>query len=55
MFLLLVRPSEVGCLVDIAGESEARVKDVSTMVTIVVGKDCVEVLVLSSTIIGQKS
>jgi len=54
MFILLARPFKIGDVVDVAGESEVVVKDVSTMFTIVERKDGVEVLVPSSMIIGQK-
>nr|WP_245526486.1 mechanosensitive ion channel domain-containing protein [Desulfurococcus mucosus] len=54
MFILLVRPFKIGDIVDVAGESEVVVKDISTMFTIVERKDGVEVLVPSSMIIGQK-
>jgi len=54
MFLLLARPFKIGDLVDIAGESEVRVKDISTMFTLVERKDKVEVLIPSSMIIGTK-
>jgi len=54
MFLLLARPFKIGDLVDMAGESEVRVKDISTMYTLVERKDKVEVLIPSSMIIGGK-
>jgi len=54
MFILLARPFKIGDIVDVAGESEVVVKDISTMFTIVERKDGVEVLVPSSMIIGQK-
>jgi len=54
MFLLLARPFKVGDLVDIAGESEVRVKDISTMFTQVTRKDGVEVLIPSGMIVGAK-
>ena len=54
MFLLLARPFKIGDLVDMAGESEVRVKDISTMFTLVERKDKVEVLIPSSMIIGTK-
>jgi small-conductance mechanosensitive channel len=54
MFLLLARPFKIGDLVDMAGESEVRVKDISTMYTLVERKDKVEVLIPSSMIIGTK-
>jgi len=54
MFILLVRPFKIGDVVDVAGESEVVVKDISTMFTIVERKDGIEVLVPSSMIIGQK-
>jgi len=41
-------------LVDIAGESEVRVKDISTMFTIVQRKDGTEVLIPSNMIVGAK-
>jgi len=55
MFLLLTRPFKIGDLVDVAGESEVRVKDISVMFTTVERKDHVEVLIPSSMIVGQKS
>jgi small-conductance mechanosensitive channel len=54
MFLLLARPFKIGDLVDIAGESEVRVKDISTMFTQVTRKDGVEVLIPSGMIVGSK-
>lgn len=54
LFILLARPFKVGDLVDVAGESEVRVRDISTLFTIVQRKDGFEVLVPSSMIIGQK-
>jgi small-conductance mechanosensitive channel len=54
MFLLLARPFKIGDLVDIAGESEVRVKDISTMFTHVTRKDGVEVLIPSGMIVGAK-
>ncbi|MEM3912636.1 MAG: mechanosensitive ion channel family protein [Desulfurococcaceae archaeon] len=54
LFILLARPFKIGDLVDIAGESEVRVKDISTLFTIVQRKDGLEVLVPSTMIIGQK-
>jgi Small-conductance mechanosensitive channel len=54
LFLLLARPFKIGDLVDVAGESEVRVKDISTLFTIVQRKDGFEVLVPSTMIIGQK-
>jgi small conductance mechanosensitive channel len=54
MFLLLARPFKIGDLVDMAGESEVRVKEISTMYTLVERKDKVEVLIPSSMIIGGK-
>jgi len=54
MFLLLARPFKIGDLVDMAGESEVRVKDISTMFTLVERKDKFEVLIPSTMIIGGK-
>jgi len=54
MFLLLARPFKIGDVVDIAGESDVVVKDMTTMFTIVERKDGVEVLIPNSMIIGQK-
>jgi len=54
MFLLLSRPFKIGDVVDIAGESEVTVKEISTMFTIVERKDGMEVLIPNSMIIGQK-
>jgi len=54
LFILLARPFKIGDLVDVAGESEVRVRDISTLFTIVQRKDGFEVLVPSSMIIGQK-
>lgn len=54
MFLLLARPFKINDVVDVAGESEVRVKDISSLFTIVTRKDGLEVLIPSSMIIGQK-
>ncbi len=54
LFILLARPFKIGDLVDIAGESEVRVKDISTMFTIVQRKDGTEVLIPSNMIVGAK-
>ena len=54
MFILLARPFKIGDVVDVAGESEVEVLDISTLFTIVKRKDGLEVLVPSSMIIGQK-
>ncbi|MEM4481643.1 MAG: mechanosensitive ion channel [Desulfurococcaceae archaeon] len=54
MFILLTRPFKIDDIVDVAGETEVKVKDISTLFTIVERKDGFEVLVPSSMIIGQK-
>lgn len=54
MFLLLSRPFKINDIVDVAGETEVRVKDISTLFTVVTRKDGLEVLIPSSAIIGQK-
>jgi len=54
MFILLTRPFKIGDILDIAGESDVVVKDISTMFTLVERKDGVEVLIPNSIIIGQK-
>ncbi|MCY0867754.1 MAG: mechanosensitive ion channel [Desulfurococcus sp.] len=54
VFILLAKPFRIGDVVDVAGESEVKVKDVSAMFTIVERKDGLEVLIPSSMIIGQK-
>ncbi|WP_440059092.1 mechanosensitive ion channel domain-containing protein [Thermogladius sp. 4427co] len=54
LFILLARPFKIGDLVDIAGESEVRVKDISTLFTLVQRKDGPEVLIPSNMIIGSK-
>ncbi|MGC8983449.1 MAG: mechanosensitive ion channel domain-containing protein [Desulfurococcaceae archaeon] len=54
MFLLLARPFKINDVVDVAGESEVTVKDITTMFTIVTRKDGLEVLIPSSMIVGQK-
>lgn len=54
MFILLARPFKIGDLIDVAGESEVRVKDISTLFTTVNRKDGLEVLIPNSAIIGQK-
>lgn len=54
MFILLARPFKIGDIVDIAGESEVTIQDISTLFTIVRRKDGFEVLIPSSMIIGQK-
>jgi len=54
MFLLLARPFKIGDLVDIAGESEVRVKDITTMFTLVEMKGNVEMLILNSMIVRTK-
>jgi len=54
MFILLARPFRVNDVVDVAGESEVTVKDISTLFTIVQRKDGTEVLIPSTMIIGSK-
>lgn len=54
MFILLARPFKIGDVIDIAGESEVGVKDITTLFTIVQRKDGLEVLIPSNMIIGQK-
>ncbi len=54
MFILLARPFKVGDLVDVAGESEVKVRDITTMFTIVERKDRTEVLIPNNILIGQK-
>lgn len=54
MFILLARPFKIGDVVDVAGEAEVKVKDITTMFTIVERKDGLEVLIPSGMIIGQK-
>jgi small-conductance mechanosensitive channel len=52
MFILLARPFKIGDLVDVAGESEVKVRDITTMFTIVERKDCTEVLIPNNILIG---
>jgi small-conductance mechanosensitive channel len=54
MFILLARPFKIGDLVDVAGESEVKVRDITTMFTIVERKDRTEVLIPNNILIGQK-
>jgi len=54
MFILLARPFKIGDLVDVAGEGEVRVRDITTMFTIVERKDRTEVLIPNNILIGQK-
>jgi len=54
MFILLARPFKINDVVDIAGESEVTVKEISTLFTVVQRKEGVEVLIPSSMIIGGK-
>ncbi|MCC6024913.1 MAG: mechanosensitive ion channel family protein [Desulfurococcaceae archaeon] len=54
MFILLARPFKINDVVDIAGESEVTVRDITTLFTVVQRKDGVEVLIPSSMIIGSK-
>ncbi len=54
MFILLARPFRVNDILDVAGESEVTVKDISTLFTIVQRKDGTEVLIPSTMIIGNK-
>uniref|UniRef100_A0A7C2FCD4 Mechanosensitive ion channel n=1 Tax=Thermosphaera aggregans TaxID=54254 RepID=A0A7C2FCD4_9CREN len=54
LFILLARPFKINDVVDVAGESEVTVKDISTLFTIVERKDGLTVLVPSTMIIGQK-
>lgn len=54
MFILLARPFKINDVIDIAGESEVKVKDITSLFTVVTRKDGTEVLVPSNVIIGQK-
>lgn len=54
LFILLARPFKINDVVDVAGESEVTVKDISTLFTVVERKDGLTVLVPSTMIIGQK-
>ncbi|MEM4863248.1 MAG: mechanosensitive ion channel family protein [Candidatus Nezhaarchaeales archaeon] len=54
MFILLAKPFKINDVIDVAGESEIKVKDITTLFTIAVRKDNLEVLIPSSMIIGQK-
>jgi len=54
MFILLARPFKIGDLIDIAGESEVQVRDITTLFTTVSRKDGLDVLIPNSAIIGQK-
>lgn len=54
MFILLARPFKINDVIDVTGESEVVVKDITTMFTIVRRPDGNEVLIPSSMIIGQK-
>jgi small conductance mechanosensitive channel len=54
MFILLARPFKIGDLVDVAGESEVKVRNITTMFTIVERKDRTEVLIPNNILIGQK-
>ncbi|MEM4869043.1 MAG: mechanosensitive ion channel family protein [Desulfurococcaceae archaeon] len=54
MFILLAKPFKINDIIDVAGESEIKVKDITTLFTIAVRKDNLEVLIPSSMIIGQK-
>jgi small conductance mechanosensitive channel len=54
MFILLARPFKIGDLVDVAGESEVKVRDITTMFTIIERKDRTEVLIPNNILIGQK-
>jgi small-conductance mechanosensitive channel len=54
LFILLARPFKINDVVDVAGESEVIVKDISTLFTVVERKDGLTVLVPSTMIIGQK-
>ena len=54
MFILLARPFKINDVVDIAGESEVTVRDITTLFTVAQRKDGVEVLIPSSMIINSK-
>ncbi|MEM4913996.1 MAG: mechanosensitive ion channel family protein [Desulfurococcaceae archaeon] len=54
MFILLAKPFKINDIIDVAGESEIKVKDITTLFTIAVRKDNLEVLIPSIMIIGQK-
>jgi small-conductance mechanosensitive channel len=54
MFILLARPFKINDVVDIAGESEVTVRDITALFTVAQRKDGVEVLIPSSMIINSK-
>lgn len=55
MFLLLARPFKISDVIDVAGESEVKVVDMSALFTTVKRKkDGLEVLIPSNIVIGQK-
>jgi small-conductance mechanosensitive channel len=54
LFIMITRPFKINDVVDVAGESEVVVKDITSLFTVVERKDGLIVLVPSSMIIGQK-
>jgi len=54
MFILLARPFKINDVVDIAGDSEVTVRDITSLFTVAQRKDGVEVLIPSSMIINSK-
>ncbi|MEM4717852.1 MAG: mechanosensitive ion channel family protein [Desulfurococcaceae archaeon] len=54
MFILLGRPFKVNDIIDVAGEIEVKVKDITSLFTIVTRKDGVEVLIPNNMVIGTK-
>jgi small-conductance mechanosensitive channel len=54
MFILLARPFKINDVVDMAGESEVTVRDITALFTVAQRKDGVEVLIPSLMIINSK-
>jgi small-conductance mechanosensitive channel len=54
LFIMITRPFKINDVVDVAGESEVVVKDITSLFTVVERKDGLIVLIPSSMIIGQK-
>jgi small-conductance mechanosensitive channel len=54
LFIMITRPFKINDVVDVAGESEVVVKDITSLFTVLERKDGLIVLVPSSMIIGQK-
>jgi len=54
LFIMITRPFKINDVVDVGGESEVVVKDVTALFTVVERKDGLTVLIPSSMIIGQK-